>query len=124
MRKRQGAQTSEKISQSMRSVDRLLRDAIRSKRLIEFVYQDLRRVAEPHDYGIQNGVQKLLVYQVRGESRSGRLPDWRLVVISSMERVRILDEMFPGSRVKTVDEHKKWDQIFARVTPMRKHSKD
>ncbi len=101
----------------MRSVDRLLRSAIRDKRLIEFEYQHLNRVAEPHDYGIQNGIKKLLVYQVRGDSKSSRLPDWRLVTVDSMECVRILDETFQGGRTRTVGEHKKWDQVFARVAP-------
>ena len=73
MRKRQD-RTPEKVGESKRSIDQLLREAIRSKRLIEFEYDGLRRVAEPHDYGVQNGIMKLLVYQVRGDSKSGRLP--------------------------------------------------
>lgn len=72
-------------------------------------------MAEPHDYGIQNGIQKLLVYQVRGDSRSGRLPDWRLVVVFSMKRVRVLDECFRGVRSHSVREHKKWDRLFVQV---------
>jgi len=76
MQKRQ-ASIPEKIGQSMRLIDQLLRGAIRNKRLIEFEYQQLKRVAEPHDYGIQNGIKKVLVYQVSGGSKSGRLPDWR-----------------------------------------------
>ncbi len=113
--RRNQASKSKGIGQSARSVDWLLRDAIRNKHLIEFVYQGLKRVAEPHDYGIQNGVKKLLMYQVRGESKSSRLPDWRMVAIDSMQRVRILDESFPGGRPTPYGEHKKWDQVFTRV---------
>ena len=122
MRKRQ-ASIPEKIGQSMRLVDQLLRGAIRNKRLIEFEYQQLKRMAEPHDYGIQNGIKKVLVYQVSGGSKSGRLPDWRLIAIASMERVRVLDERFHGSRAKDVYEHKKWDQVFARVAPANQNPK-
>jgi hypothetical protein len=32
-----------------------------------FTYQGLHRVAEPHDYGVLNGIEQLLVYQVGGE---------------------------------------------------------
>lgn len=39
------------------------------------------RIAEPHDYGIRDGVAQLLVFQVGGESRSGTLPNWRWVVL-------------------------------------------
>lgn len=123
MRKRQ-CRILAKSEQSILSIDPLLCEAIRNKRLIEFEYQRLKRVAEPHDYGIQNGIQKLLVYQMRGESRSGRIPDWRLVVVSSMKGLRILDQTFRGSRAKTVDDHKKWDQVFARVAAPGKDPED
>ena len=46
--------------------------AIVDKRLIEFVYKAGRtRTVEPHDYGIRRGVERLLGFQISGESRSG-----------------------------------------------------
>ena len=57
MRKRQ-ASIPEKIGQLMRLVDQLLRGAIRNKRLIEFEYQQLKRMAEPHDLGFRTEYRK------------------------------------------------------------------
>ena len=119
MRKRRGVRTPQIISQSTRSVDPLLREAIRNKRLIEFEYQQLMRVVEPHDYGIQKGIKKLLVYQVGGDSKSGRLPDWRLVTVASMKRVCLLDKNFLGGRSESLAKHKKWDLVLARVAQAR-----
>lgn len=58
--------------------------AINNKQFIEFEYKQCGRIAEPHDYGMIDGVKKLLTYQiegesqnVEGESQNGRLPDWR-----------------------------------------------
>jgi hypothetical protein len=43
-------------------------EAIEHKKLIEFNYQYLPRVAEPHAYGIKNGVKQLLGYQTGGKA--------------------------------------------------------
>ena len=90
--------------------------AIKRKRLIEFIYQNLRRVAEPHDYGILNGTEHLLVYQVAGQSRSMKLPDWRLVRITEIKQLKVLDKEFSGGRPVPSSKHKKWDQLFIRVS--------
>jgi hypothetical protein len=95
----------------------LLFFAIQNKRLIEFEYQGKPRTAEPHDYGIIDGVRKLLVYQLRGESKSGRLPDWRLVEIPDIKKLRVSDEQFRGGRSVPSGRHKKWDELFIRVSP-------
>jgi hypothetical protein len=44
------------------SLDAELRTAIADKRLIELRYKGAVRIAEPHDYGVQNGVERLLIY--------------------------------------------------------------
>ena len=46
--------------------DALLRTAIEEKRLVELSYLAKLRIVEPHDYGVHNGVVKLLAYQVGG----------------------------------------------------------
>jgi hypothetical protein len=97
-------------------INHQLRSAIEGKRLIEFEYQALDRIAEPHDYGVINGIEQLLVYQIRGESRSRTLPDWRLVRVAEIRQLRILDERFPGGRSVPSGKHKKWDQLFIRVS--------
>ena len=89
--------------------------AIEKRHHITFVYDGKRRVAEPHDYGIQNGRVRLLVYQFAGESNSGRLPAWRLVDVEGMSELKILDTIFSGNRPAPSGQHHKWDQIFVRV---------
>lgn len=97
------------------SIHQRLLLAIEEKRLIAFFYQDLPRVAEPHDYGVLNGIEQLLVYQVAGESRSQKLPDWRLIRVVEMKELRLLSKRFPGGRLVPSGKHKKWDTLFARV---------
>jgi hypothetical protein len=95
-------------------IDSLLWTAITQRRQIRFWYDGKERIAEPHDYGIQNGRPRLLVYQIGGQSNSGRLPAWRLVDLASMSRLEILDRTFPGGRPASGRRHT-WDQLFIRV---------
>src|SRR5687768_10989121 len=97
---------------AMTTIHQQLYSAIEKKCLIEFEYQALNRIAEPHDYGMINGIEQLLVYQVGGESRSSKLPDWRLIRVAEIRQLRILDERFPGGRSVSSGKHKKWDQLF------------
>jgi hypothetical protein len=97
------------------SIDELLRFAIKNKRLIGFEYQRRLRIAEPHDYGILNNSRKLLVYQVRGDSGTGVIPNWRMVSVADIRRLRVLDQTFHGGRAAPSAKHKKWDQLLIRV---------
>ena len=93
-------------------IDHQLRTAIAQKRLIDFTYQGMRRIAEPHDYGIQQGGVHLLVYQVwsvpfqRG---------WRLLDVGQIEQLNVLDREFRGTRREGHTHHYQWDTLFARV---------
>jgi hypothetical protein len=53
-------------------VDRLLRLAIRERRIITFRLRRLHRRAEPHDYGIMGGVVKLFQWTTLFATVSGR----------------------------------------------------
>jgi hypothetical protein len=65
------------------TIDAQLRSAIAHKRLVEFTYKAERRIAEPHDYGRRNGIDKLLVYQ---RKKSGRyITGWRSLEVSKIE---------------------------------------
>ncbi len=64
------------MTDSQPPVNRLLWKAIEERRLIRLRYNDRERIVEPHDYGVQNGVVKLLAYQVAGSSKH-KLPNWR-----------------------------------------------
>ena len=95
--------------------DQRIRYAIAERRLVKFTLFGRDRIAEPHDYGIRNGAPQLLVYQVGGESRSGKLPAWRWVVLGHASNFEVLEQTFAGSRNAEVRNHMAWDRLFARV---------
>ena len=101
--------------------DKLLRRAIREKRLIRLLYHDKVRIMEPHDYGIHKGKLKLLGFQVAGQS-SGKLPNWRWVELASASQLTVLDDTFPGGRPQESGKHHQWDELFARVEPAPAHA--
>ncbi|HKF06590.1 MAG TPA: WYL domain-containing protein [Candidatus Sulfotelmatobacter sp.] len=96
----------------------LLYGAIQNKRLIRFRYKRKERIVEPHDYGIQKGIARLLSWQVGGQS-SSRLPGWRWFDVADLQDVEMLENSFAGSR-EVSGKHHQWDQIFIRVKPHKK----
>lgn len=102
--------------QAPQNIDKLIRTAIAQRRQIRFWYGGKERIAEPHDYGSQNGKPRLLTYQIGGQSNSGALPAWRLVDVSGMAQLEILDRMFAGNRPTPSGKRHKWDQLFVRVS--------
>lgn len=95
-------------------IDHLIRTGISERRLLRLRYQERERIIEPHDYGIQKGIVRLLAFQIGGSS-SGRVPNWRWLDISQMSDVELLDKTFPGGRPSS--KRHKWDQLFIRVAP-------
>ena len=93
--------------------DAELRFAIANKRLLQCRYDTRVRIAEPHDYGLLHGAPKLLVYQLRG-GRSP-VPDWRLLDVSKIDELVVLEQTFRGSRREAHQHHHQWDTLFARV---------
>jgi hypothetical protein len=96
--------------------DELLRAAIEQRRLIQLRYDDKTRILEPHDYGVQKGVIRLLAYQVGGSS-SGKLPNWRWLDVHRISEPQMLTRTFRGGRSIPSGKHHKWDQLFIRVKP-------
>ena len=90
-------------------------DAIRKRRKIEFDYHGHHRIAEPHVYGRNGGVEQLLVYQVAGGSSSGGLTEWRRVDVAQMSQLVILKDTFPGPRPNPSGRHSSWDDTFEIV---------
>jgi len=98
------------------STDTRIRFAIANRRLVELRYSGSARVAEPHDYGIQNRLERLLVYQLRGPARPGHSPiGWRLLEVSKIETLAVLDDTFKGSRGQSHRDHYQWEVVYARV---------
>ena len=96
--------------------DRIIRTAIAGMHLIRFQLGGLPRIAEPHDYGIMHGRLRLFVYQVAGGSRSGRLPDWRLVTLAEASDFELLETTFSGRHQARTGKHQHWDRLFASVS--------
>jgi len=95
-------------------LDQMLWSAIEDKRLLRFTYKNNERIAEPHDYGVQKGIVRLLCWQVSGRS-SSRVPGWRLVDVEGMKDFEMLDKHFSGSRDAGSDKRQQWDEVFIRV---------
>lgn len=99
------------------SLGERIRFAIENRRLITVGYSGSSRVVEPHDYGVQNGRERLLVFQLRGPARPSRTPlGWRLLDLQKIELLTVLDETFAGSRGHSHSDHYQWGIVYARVT--------
>jgi hypothetical protein len=104
------------IAGPLSSLDYRIRFAIAHRRLIEVIYKRTARLAEPHDYGKQNGLDRLFVYQLRGPAKPGHSPvGWRLLDVAKIESLVVRDDEFPGSRGADHDSHLDWDEVYARV---------
>ena len=100
-------------------IHEIILKAIDEIRLLRFTFGGKERIVEPHDYGIHQGVIRLFVYQVGGQSSSGPLPDWRLMDVPKMSQIEMLEQTFRGSRGDSSQQHRQWDRIFARVKKLK-----
>src|SRR4051812_36336024 len=98
-----------------KEVDRALRTAVAGRRVGGFSYPGGPRVAPPPDYGMHKGKVRLSCYQVGGESRSGKLPDWRLLEVPDISGLQITDTSFAGPRAVS-GQHIEWQTLFASVS--------
>ena len=81
--------------------------AIADKRLIEFVYRIGEiRIVEPHDYGVRRGVERLLGFQISGESRSGTPYGWKEFDVDAFRQLRVLERRFAGTRADKGQHHR------------------
>jgi hypothetical protein len=97
-------------------LDDQLRFAIAKKRLIQLSYEGSRRLGEPHDYGVQKGITRVLVYQLRKSAGSPRdAVGWRLLETVKISDCVVLEQEFPGTRARSDQRHHAWDVLYARV---------
>lgn len=92
-----------------------VRDAIAGQRLLELSYDGGTRVVEPHVLGLVGGRPEVMVYQVRGFSRSGGIPEWRRFFLDDVSRVRVLEEPFTPRHPVPLGRYGAWDEILAVV---------
>lgn len=101
---------------SFESLDRRIRRAIAEKRLIEIRYKNAVRLAEPHDYGVIDGMERLLIFQLRGPDSGKGAVGWRLLDLVKLESCVVTDRTFASSRAQPHQQHYQWETIYARVT--------
>lgn len=98
------------------TLHQMLCTAIGERRLLAFSSKQCGRIAEPHDYGVKDGVRKLLYYQVGGRSNSDPPTGWRWADTDELTGARMLEESFPGPRPAPTGRHVTWDKLFASVS--------
>lgn len=103
------------VMASLDSVDARIRRAIAEKRLLELRYKRAERLAEPHDYGVIDGVERLLVFQLRGLNSGKGAVGWRLLDIVKIEGCVVTEQLFAGSRGQAHQQHYEWETLYARV---------
>ena len=104
------------MATSRPGLDHLIRTAIERTKLLRLHYRNRLRIVEPHDYGVHNGVIKLLTWQIAGVS-SGPLPNWRWMETDLISDAQMLDRTFPGGRPIPSGRHHRWDKLYVRVRP-------
>ena len=69
-------------------------NAVKQKKVIEFIYDGEIRVVEPHCYGLTTkGNEAIRAYQIAGYSSSGTM-GWKLYDLSKVEDIQVHDEVF------------------------------
>jgi len=102
--------------ESLESVDGSIRYAIAEKQLLQIRYKKAVRLAEPHDYGVIDGTERLLIFQLHGPDSGKGAVGWRLLDIVKIESCVVTDQTFPGSRGQLHRQHYQWETLYARVT--------
>jgi hypothetical protein len=97
-------------------LDERIRRAIAEKRLLEIRYKRAARLAEPHDYGVIDGTERLLTFQLHGPDSGKGAAGWRLLDVVKIESCVVTDQTFPGSRGQSHQQHYQWETLYARVT--------
>jgi hypothetical protein len=74
-------------------------DAIRSRRLLRFVYDGYERIIEPHSHGINSANHEVVSgWLVGGWTKTETEPGWRNYLVTDMHDVHVLAESFAGPR--------------------------
>jgi hypothetical protein len=98
------------------SLDERIRRAVAEKRLLEIRYKRAVRLAEPHDYGVIDGTERLLIFQLHGPDSGKGAVGWRLLDVVKIESCVVTDQTFAGSRGQSHQQHYQWETLYARVT--------
>ena len=73
--------------------------AISGRRLLSFSYHGFPRIVEPHAHGVSKaGNDVMRCFQVSGGSESGKVVDWKLMLVDEMSGLSVLNDTFSGPR--------------------------
>lgn len=97
-------------------LDERIRHAIAETRLLEIRYKKTVRLVEPHDYGVIDGTERLLIFQLNGPDSGKGAVGWRLLDVVRIESCVVTDQTFAGSRGQSHQQHYQWERLYARVT--------
>lgn len=95
--------------------ERLLKQAIRSKKLVSFVAKGCHRVVEPHVLGRLDHELSVLTFQIAGHSNSGELPNWRRFRVGDVGGLKVSTTGFPGARPTKRVSHSSFDEVLEVV---------
>jgi hypothetical protein len=91
-------------------------EAIEKKRLLQFSYDDLTRIVEPHLFGRKtSGNDALSAYLVGGYTETDSAPYWRTFLVDKMEFVIMLDETFSAAREGFNPNDETMVEIYCRL---------
>jgi len=91
-----------------------IRKAITEKTVVTFHYANLYRKCEVHVYGVTNGRDQILCWQLDGESQRGGIPEWRRFDLGDVVGLKLTNETHPGYRPVPYP-HSLWDQVILTV---------
>lgn len=90
-----------------------LEDAIRSRRLVSFTYDQLPRVVEPATLGYTStGKLSLRGCLIEGESRRNTLPCWELYTVDKIESLVSTSDTFVDF---SLDGYTRGDSAFVQI---------
>ncbi len=91
-------------------------NAILNRHVLKFTYHGHPRVVQPHAYGLsRKGKEVIRCYQTGGNSRSGRVPPWRLIRLDQIVSLIVTEEHFVGERPGYVKGDKGMSTIFCEL---------
>jgi predicted DNA-binding transcriptional regulator YafY len=91
-------------------------DAVENRKLLEFEYDGLHRVVEPHTVGIsKTGKESLSAFQTSGESARGSVPCWGQFSLSKIENLNVLDDNFIGTQPGYSKGDSRMSRIYAEL---------
>src|SRR5262245_16488893 len=81
------------------SIEALVAQAIKDRRLLRFYYEPGIRTVEPHALGVSaEGNTLLRAYQIDGASKSGEHINWKLFRLEKMTSFEVAKNSFAGPR--------------------------